>query len=169
MKKEYWVEEQQALKFESELRSFLFQKADMLRLTYEPWTEGFFWWRVRHGAENDPEWIRTKENLRLFFMKKVVNNKRFNDLEQGKWKYTHYFFRLTRKIKDMLTHETLFWSVNPPVAGGPFYCFEDPTFYKGDDLIGGVISDMPYVFLYLTDTERKQLEKKGLLLSINKN
>jgi hypothetical protein len=161
MKKEYWIEHKQAWKSEKILRAFLFKKADRVRLTYTPWTEGFFK-RIRHGSENDPKWIETKENLRPYFVRKVINNKRFNNLEQGKHTFTHYFFRLTETLKEMLTKETLIWLVNPPASKGPFYCFEDPTFYNGDKMIGGVITHEPYLFLYLTDAERKQLEKKGL-------
>lgn len=166
MKKEYWIEEDQCYQCENVLRNFFIKKADRMRVTHVPWTEGFFW-RVRHGTENDLEWIKTKESIRPFFIKKVVNNKRFNDLEQGKWKYTHYFFRLTKEIKDMLTKETLLWPVNPPASSGSFYCFEDPTFYKGNNLIGGVVTHEPYTFLYLTDIERKQLEKKCLTFKNN--
>jgi len=49
--------------------------------------------------------MRVKESLKPEFKKKIINNKLYDDASQWKFKYSHYFFRLSAPIKKKLQEE----------------------------------------------------------------
>ena len=158
-KVKYWLERLTPLQ-EKTVREFLLRKGDTLRLTRSSsWTEFKWLWIVRHGTDKDAKVMRVKESLKPEFKKKIINNKLYDDASQWKFKYSHYFFRLSAPIKKKLQEETLLWNMFPPTSKN-FFGFEDPTFYKEKEMIGGVVSHERYIFLCLTHAEKKALEKK---------
>lgn len=85
-----------ARKSEKVLRNFLLKNSDMVRFTEVHWTELSLLKIVRHGGEKDSRFVQAIANLQSDFVKKIANNKRFNDLSQGNKKFTHYFSNLQR-------------------------------------------------------------------------
>ncbi|MBI2147810.1 hypothetical protein HYU19_05045 [Candidatus Woesearchaeota archaeon] len=163
-KQKYWLERLNAAS-EKALRSFFLQKADILCMTSTRWTEWEFPFKIRrYGGDADKKFVDTTKSLRTDLVKKKTNNKRYGDVAQGKHSvYTHYFYRLSRQLKKKLSEETLFWNMFPP-SSRQFYGFEDPTFYRGNRMVGGVVSHDRYLFLYPTEKERKALEQKKIKL-----
>ncbi|MDO8553698.1 MAG: hypothetical protein Q7S22_02735 [Candidatus Micrarchaeota archaeon] len=159
--KEYWVDTDKTK--EELIRLYLLKNSDALRLTrMEQTTLGLFYIK-KLVEDDDPFFLAVVKNLEKDFLKKVINNKRFNDLPQGKnSKYQHYFYKLSANIKKMLDKETLFWWVMPP-KNDSFYGFEDPSFYKKGKMIGSIISHEMYVALYLSVKEKIALENKDFI------
>jgi hypothetical protein len=145
--KEYTISFANAQKSEKAIRKYLLDNSDTIRLTEYAWTE--------------LEFFKFKLGLKAFFKRKVVNNTKYNDVRQSKdSRFTHYFYKLTPKLKKILNTETLFWNA---MFSKAFYGFEDPTFYNKETKIGCVLTHEPMVFLYLTEKQKKELEKKGVV------
>jgi hypothetical protein len=155
-RKECWIEiDQNDKSKEKSLRNFLLKNSDTLRLTRFVWRDNFFW---KKGHDEDHDFIKNFSNLKSSFLRKIENNKRFNDIEQGK-RFEHYFFRINGKIKKLLDKETLFFY--PPVGKAcSFYAFEDPTFYKKGKMVGGAISHENQVFFYLNERDALNFKNK---------
>ena len=162
-KKEYWIGPlygKDSKRLEVSIRRFLLKNSDVLRLTRMCYRENFF--NIK-GDNHDPIFIHVKKNLQKYFIKKVRSNKRFNDISQGKnISFEHYFYKLSKKIRDLINKETLFYYVPALHPKDNFYGFEDPTFYKKDRMIGCVISHEKMVAIYLSDYEKNTLEKKSI-------
>lgn len=149
-------------KSEKVIRQFLLKNSDILRLTEHHWSEIKFFKIKRHGGEKDEKFLSTLESFKQYFIKKVISDKKFNDLKQpGKSKFTHYFYKLSPKIKNLLNEETLLW--NHCFESKNFYEFEDPTFYNKNVMLACAVTHEPYIVLYLTEKEKKSLEKQGVL------
>ena len=161
IRKEYSLSFDKAEKSEQAVRKFLLRNSDSVRLTEVHSVELGFFKIKRRGGEKDRRFIETLEKLKPFFIKKIINNKKFNDIEQSKKaKFTHYLYRLSPKLKLIINQEKLFF--NYPNTKD-LYGFEDPTFYKNDLMIGSVITHEPIIIMYLTVTEKSTLEKKGVV------
>jgi hypothetical protein len=161
--KEYTISFANAQKSEKAIRKYLLDNSDTIRLTEYAWTElEFFKFKLaKYGGEKDEKFKSTLEGLKAFFKRKVVNNTKYNDVRQSKdSRFTHYFYKLTPKLKKILNTETLFWNA---MFSKAFYGFEDPTFYNKETKIGCVLTHEPMVFLYLTEKQKKELEKKGVV------
>jgi len=166
MQQKFVVEMHTDEKVEKILRNFLLRNSNILRLTAVKWIEvsWLILWR-RKGGDNDPLFKKTKERLQKYFLKKIINNKRFDDVVQRKKaRYEHYFYKLSANLRKSLNEETLFWPF-PPESSKNFYGFEDSTFYRDGHKLGCVISHENYVFLYLTPSEKKQLERLDIKLT----
>jgi len=169
-RKKYIISFAQAWKAEKLFKNLFLKHADMLRLTRSEWIEykiGFprLITKQHYGHDADPHFQDSMKAFKPYFLRKIRNNMRFNDIPQpNNQQFTHYFFRLSQKIKDMVNDESLYFY---PGTGGPnyskhFYGFEDPTFYKSEQMIGSVIGHEPIVTLFLIDSEKKQLGKQGV-------
>ena len=158
-RKKYTISFDKAKKSEQTIRKFLLCNSDSVRLTEVHSIEfGFFKINKKVG-EKDKKFIETLEKLKPFFIKRITNNKKFNDIEQSKKaKFNHYFYRLSPTLKSIINKEKLFFNYpNIEVLCG----FEDPTFYKDDVMIGSIITHEPIIILYLTVMEKSTLEKNG--------
>ena len=144
-KKEYWVNERTP---ENLIRNYLLRNADSVRLTNIQWTDIFKF--KKYGTENDPIFLKTINNLKGDFIKKSKDD--------GYW---YYYFRLSAKLKSIFNKETLFWGATPSYSKN-FYALEDPTFYKRKIIIGRIITHERIVSLYLTNTEKENLERKNI-------
>jgi len=69
-------------------------------------------------------------------------------------------YKLSRKLKSLINKETILFYINTAKF---FYEFENPIFYKNGRKMGEVISHEPIITLYLTDSEKKLLKKKGIV------
>ena len=159
-KKEFWVEFTRKDKKQKEvtIRNFLLKNSDSVRLTRFIWRENF--WK-KTGHDEDSFFIKCIDSLKSSFVKKTKSTKRFNDVEQGKKKAEHYFFRTGEKVKQLLEKETLFFY--PPINKDcSFYGFEDPTFYKKGAMVGGVISHESLTFLYLGEKDSRYFKSKNI-------
>jgi hypothetical protein len=150
MRKEYTISFNRARKSEKVIRDFLLKKSNIIRLTKIYWSEFKFPQIKKFGGENDPNFAKVLNNLKPAFIKKITNNKRFNDMDQGKKLFDHYFYKITPEVKELINKETLFWN---SAKSEHFYGFEDLTFYQDDTMIGSVITHEPIVILYLNDVE----------------
>ena len=149
---------------EKVVRTFLLKKSNIVRLTAVTWSE-ISWFKIRRfGGHRDLCFREIFGQLKPFFLKKVVNNKRYNNIVQSKRsKFTHYFFMLSPEIKKKLQEETLFWTIYQTISKY-FYGFEDPVFYSDEIMIGSVITHMRQLNLFLRDEEKKALEMKSVKL-----
>ncbi|MDO8656560.1 MAG: hypothetical protein Q7K45_04940 [Nanoarchaeota archaeon] len=162
MRREYTISFNQAILSEKVILSFLLQTSNVVRFTEVHWRELSFLELEKLGGDNDLKFVNTLNMIHHFFIRKITNNQRYNDIPQRKsFEYNHYFYRLTAKLKALLSKETLFWSSMPPYAT-IFYGLEDPTFYKEDEIIGSIITHEPIAILYLTLSEMRELKRKGV-------
>ena len=165
MLKKYFLENPSE-KNEKIIRKFLLSNSDKVRLTAIWWFEFVFFRIVRKGGEKDFEFTHVRDQLKKDFIIKVINNKKYESISQFKHsKFEHYFYRLSDSLKYKINSETLIWKVTPPISEF-FYGFEDPVFYKKNKIIGSVISHESYIFLHLTDSDRKRLETRELKLKM---
>lgn len=159
MRNECWVDT--AKTKEELIRKYLVKNSDAVRLTRWIETEIGLFYIKKYADDKDKDFLGVLASLQEDFLKKIINNKRFNDIPQGKnSKYEHYFYKLSKEIAGMLNKETLFWWVMPPKKCS-FYGFQDLAFYKKGQMIGAIISHENYAVLYLKEKEKKSLENKG--------
>lgn len=159
MKKEYAVEN-----FDQhwqEIADFVFARANIVRLTRTSWREiGFFYIRKK-GEDNDPEMVRVLKSLENDFIKKEVNNLKYNDMPQAKIShFEHRFYRLSENIKARLVKVKL----NVHGYQEHFYGFEDATFYQENEMICSIISHENTAILFLTENEVEELRSKSTSL-----
>jgi hypothetical protein len=168
-RKQYTLSFDKAQESEKIVRTFLLENSNIVRLTEISWTEIGFFKIKRFGGEKDRKFVETLEKLEPFFLKKITNNKRFDDIEQGKKsRFNHYYYRLSPILKSSINKQTLIWNSFPPCSEILiFYGFEDLTFYKDDEMIGSVITHEPIIILHLTEPEKKKLEKQGVVFDKN--
>lgn|SRR3989344_4995310 len=164
MRKRYFVEIREA-KSEMIVRGFLLQKSSSVRLTAVKWKEcTFLLFCEKKGGDEDPAFVRVKEEMKESFEKRITSTTQYGDPEKSKWKkYDYHYYSLTPELKKRIEEATILWNVSPP-EDTLFYGFEDPAFLGKEEMIGEVISHESYVFLYLTPIERRSLEKKGVKL-----
>jgi len=162
-RKEYTIWDYKKIKkSEKIIRNFLLKNSDTLRLTEHKWSEIKFFKIKRHGGEKDEKFVSVLELLKPYFIKKVISDKKFNDIKQlGKSEFTHYLYKLSPKLKSLLNKETLFW--HHCFESKNFYGFEDPTFYNKNTMLACAVTHEPYIVLYLTQQEKKLLEKQEVL------
>lgn len=159
MKKEYVVEN--FSKFYEPLKSFVFANTNILRLTRTPWKEFRFLRLQTKGNDSDPKVVEVLESLDGLFIKKEINNKKYNNLIQSaKARIEHRYYRLTNELKEILKRVKLV--VNR--EDEEFYGFEDATFYADDELVCSVISHEDMAILRIDDSEASELEKNGVKL-----
>jgi len=154
------------------LRGFFLKNSDILRLTRITWGPALFGFITSinkksgkiWGADKDLKFIKFKDSIKKDFIKKVANNKKYEDIKQPlNQKFEHYFYKLSKKVKDLLNNETLFFTnINNYYNSDNFYGFEDPTFYKNKKMAGCVISHELQISLFLTKKEKDILERKGI-------
>jgi len=175
-KKECWIELHDKKKFKKQeelIRKFFLKKSNILRLTRITWGTSLFGFitlinkrgsKKVFGTDTDPKFIRFKERVDPYLLKRIANNKKYNDIKQPlNQKYEHYFYKLSKKLKDLISKETLFFSnINNYYNSENFYGFEDPTFYKNKEMVGCVISHELQVCLNLTEKEKYNFENKGI-------
>jgi hypothetical protein len=149
-----------AYDLEQTLRRFLLDHCDTLRLTAVTMLEIGFIALRRYGGSGDPRFLRTLEDLGPFFIEKIVNNKRFEDIEQGrKDRFHHYIYELAPRVRQLIEEETLFFDA---ATSARFYGFEDPTFYKDGEMIACTISHEDLILLFLDRNEKAALEVLGV-------
>jgi hypothetical protein len=159
MKKEYVVEN--FSKFYEPLKSFVFLNTNILRLTRAPWKEFNFLRFHSKGDDNDPKVMEVLASLEDLFIKKEINNKKYNDVAQSaKARVEHRYYKLTNELKAIL--DRVKFMVNRDDE--EFYGFEDATFYLDDELVCCVISHENMAILRLKDSEASELEKNGVRL-----
>lgn len=164
-KKEYWIEfnsinREKQVQIEKIIRKFLLSKSNNIRLTRIQWYE--FLPPKKLGTDEDLKFIGCSKNLEKSLIKRILANWKYNHIIQSKENnIEHYIYKITNKIRLLINKETLFWNSSPPNSIG-FYGFEDPTFYKKDELIGGIISHEKMIYINLSDNEKKSITKKGI-------
>ncbi len=144
------------------VRDYLLRNSDTVRFTKSPEGQlvGFF--RYEKFADS-PRFTETLKKLEKYFIKTMRNNERFNEIPQGKNDlYEHYFYRLEPGLKKLINKETIFYYTIPPSSEN-FYALEDPTYYKKGKMLGSVTGHEPCVFLYITEKEKRKLEKSGFI------
>lgn len=173
IRKEYFVQipyNKGFKKPEEAVRKFLLKGSNTVRLTRVNWSVSLFGFLTavnrkfgkQFGNDNDPKFISFRDKIQKDFIRKAVNNKKYANIQQGKQKWEHYFYRLSNDMKALFNKETLFFNPLLSASSPNFYGFEDPTFYRKDKIIGYVISHERMVVLYLTEQEKKLLEKQGV-------
>ena len=106
--------------------------------------------------ETDPKFQASLTQLKGSFVKKTTTHEKFFFLHQA---HPHYFYKLTAKMKKLLNKTTLFFF---NMAGGTFYAFERPKFYRNGRKVADTFSDENSIMLYLASNEVRKLEKLGL-------
>ncbi len=128
--------------FEKHVTWFL-QNADIVRWTRRSWTKGIIF-RKKIAGDDDPQFKSAFEGLQVDFLRKVKNNQEYGEDETSQ-SNEHYFFRLSPRMKKKIKEELLQW--NSTLHLPTFYGFEDPAFYKGDKILGYIISHEGMVFV----------------------
>ena len=126
------------------------------------------------GHERDPEFIKFLKKIKKDFIKKIYKDRNCHMSKYGgcqdSYHGYHYYYSLSKEIKDMVNKETLipYNSINRPVRNirKQFYHFEDPTFFKDNKLVGYVITHEPEFKLFLTLHEKQTLEKNDVVFKI---
>ena len=148
-KKSYSIIEEYILE-NSDTVEFTAIKAQLVRWLFISRTE---------GGKSDERFIKTLDGLKEDFIKTVVDNKKFGGIEQFQNdRYSHYYYKLSDKIKGIFKKQGL----NENYSMGEFYGFEDPVFYKDGKMIANVVSHDSLFNLYINDKEKEELIKKGL-------
>jgi hypothetical protein len=161
-RKKYHLCFDKAEKYEKDIRRFLLSSSDVIRVTEHHWTEVKLFKITKYGGEHDERFMAVVKELKPFFIKKIINNEKYEGIVQSKKaEFTHYFYKLSPKFKKMLCEDTIIWL--DAAFSKNFYGFEDPTFFKKNTMIGSVISHEPIISLYLTDKEKKELDRKGVM------
>lgn len=174
-RKEYLVYLDESEEVEKIIRVFLLRNSDTVRLTRQDWS--YYSKDVKGGTpdpespnivifgdDNDPKFIKTLKNLKPDLIKKIVNHRRYDcETEDRDFEVEHLYFKLSKKFNDLINEETLIWNCE---YSKRFYGFEDPNLYKDGVKIAKVTSHHRNVMLYVTDAEKKELEKKGLKLEV---
>jgi hypothetical protein len=160
MAKEYVLGFENAQKSEEVVRKFLLQTCTILRLTMVESRRGCLF-PSKIGGKKDPKFLHTLQTLEVDYLEEEVNSLKFTNIEQGRLS-THYYYRVSSKMKALLEKQTLLWSAFPASnIESAFYGLEDPTFCRevGNEyeIIGAVISHEPYIHLYLEPEEKAAL------------
>ena len=126
--------------------NYFLGNADIVRFTEVHELE--FNWIIpkRHGGQADELFQATLSKLDPFFIRKEISNLKYDDIKQfPRSRFTQYYYRLDKQLKTLLGEIGLFWRAF--LESGRLYGFEDPTFYKGNSLLGGAISHELMVFV----------------------
>ncbi len=161
-RKTYWIDEYkktkpQFNKVEKIIRSFLLNAADSVSFKILEYRDLFP--PRKYGTEDDPKFIQFTEKIKTSFIKKKITKEKFIFFT---FRNRTYFYKLTQQLKKLLNKHTLLWF---NVVGGDFYCFENPTFYKGKTVIAEVLQHERGTVLHLIEKEKRQLEKNGIKLT----
>jgi hypothetical protein len=156
-------EREQFVKKEQALRDFFLGHAITVRFTHQPMKVLRFSWRTLFGFEkaldaNDPIFIELINSLQNDFIKKTITNERYQ-IKQPIGTFDHYFYHLSPNLKTRLNKETLIWYLDDKSS---LRGFEDPSFYRDDELLGHVISHEQAVYINLDEREKMELEAKGV-------
>ena len=152
MTNKYWIECTDK-NTEYFIKYYLLKHADTISFIYNPWREVSYFIIIRKkGTKNDKKFIDTLEKLRKNFIKKENKNK-----------HSIYYYKFSDNIKQMFNTKKLFNQLTPEFSKN-FYGFEDPTFYKNNKIIGGVISHENYFYVYLDNKQKENFEKKKIHL-----
>ena len=152
-------------KSEKQIRKFLFNKADAIRLTEYTWTEFSLWQKdhfvkvIKHGGGKDRRSISVIDALNPFLIRRFSDHTRYDNVRHP-FISAHYLYKNVRGLRALLNKETLIWRSE---ISKRFYGLEDPTFYKGKAMLGSVITHESMIILYLTNSEKKMLEKEGVI------
>lgn len=162
--KEYWFEMPRGEKFsmaEKAISQILFKRSNIVRLTRMNWREGFLF--KKKGDDKDTISIEVRKNLTPYFIRKEFGSRSY-DLSKKNKSSEHYFYKLSKKLKELLNKDGIFFY--PAVTKEyEFYGFEDLNFYNNDKLIGEIISHERMGSLYLTVKDKKNLEKNGVIFT----
>jgi hypothetical protein len=169
MKKEYVIEIKPEDQIQRKnLEKFLLNNSNEVRFTRVTWGKGcspLAWFKINSsgGSEKDVRFQKVLSNLKSDFIKTEISDSRFNNRKQPAGEQsTHDFYKMSTKVKDILSKETLNFKF---FESADLYGYEDPAFYCNDEMLGVFISNENICVLTLTDKERKQLEKLGIVLS----
>jgi hypothetical protein len=157
VRRKFYSSFENAEKSEKIIRQFAFDNANFVRLTKVS-SFNFF---EKIGGNKNTKFLEIFENLRPFYVKKIINNKLFNDIEQAKKsRFEHYFFKLDLPVKKIFKEESILFD---EFKSKNFYGFADPTFYIDNEILVSIITHEPIVILYLTDSEKSILENKTVI------
>ncbi len=160
-KKEYTLSFQNAEKSEKMIKKFLLERSDKIKMIIVPiYKEHASWFKkpLEHNIYKKPSFIKFLKS----FEKDFINKKSHRERSFGfKYYYEAYTYRLSKKLKSLLQRVNLTETINDRITG--LYGFEDPVFYKNNEVIAEIISHEPIFTLYLTENEKKELEKKGTM------
>ena len=145
------------------LRSYLLDYADTFRITRaEPWMEVHFFKINKFGTDDDPKLIAGQQTIRKDLFRKVASHKRYNDVYMGKRRrFIHQYYKLSVDLKQILNQETLGFGVESKT----FYGYEDPTFYRGDQMLCSTMTLKGKIICNFTPSQVKLLMDKGLKLA----
>ncbi len=88
---EYTLSFDKAEKSEKVVREFLLNNSDSIRLTEVHGLKIGFFKINRLGGDKDEKFIEMLDQIKPFFIKKITNNKKYNDIEQGKISFPPVF------------------------------------------------------------------------------
>jgi len=143
---------------EEMVRKYLLEKADIVRYTNYPneWALGilviipFPIYKNCRGKE----FQKSLQEFKADFIKKETNNMLYNGVPQENHLVDHYYYRLSDRMKKFINEITL---LSNPLG------FADPTFYKENKIICSIISHEPVFVFILDDSERQELNQKGII------
>ena len=93
---------------------------------------------------------------------KIERKSRINvNLYQNEINVNHYFFKLSKNIKNIFKKEGLF--IGRGGFSQRFPCMYNPDFYKDNKIFGNIASSGPIITLYLTPKEKEYFEKNGII------
>ena len=121
MRKEYTLSFDKAEKSEKTIRKFLLNKADSVRFTHrsvakignnifiviDMKTPGDKKSEII-GDKDDPVFISLLRELKRDFIRKITNDKLFNDIRHKGQLFDHYFYRMSSAMKKRLNKNSLF-------------------------------------------------------------
>jgi hypothetical protein len=137
---------------EQQVRSFLLEKCDKIRLRRRQWSVIGLSGVRKCGDDRDAKAEQVKKNLEKFFIKKIrVKEQGRDSKSSGLEKF--FLYRLSKELKQMLETAGLLWTAD---KAGKFYGFEDPAFYQAESLIGKLSSYRGAVLLYLDENEKDE-------------
>lgn len=137
------------------IREFLFANSDTVRLTHWPKAKTF--WIFVRPPKPKAEMEKDDKDTFQNFLDSVKEDFIKKEVENSKTEY--YFFKLSSKIKELLTQ----YEYGLASGGGGLVPFmEDPTFYKDGEIIAHIISHEPIIDLYISNEKMEDFESQGV-------
>lgn len=163
-RKMYTISWDKARRFEPKMREYLLDKADMVRYSSYPKSTGLGCFFIipfvfDEDQRSEREFKEALNEWQADLIKKEAKNTLYNDVEQtSDYLVDHYYYRLSAGNRKRINGLTL--------LSNPFG-LADPTFYRGEEMIGAVISHEPIIILFLTDRELRFLKDRLIHFDID--
>lgn len=161
-REEYYLEFDQARQYDRSITEFLLEYCDTVRYTVTNFSHScscvtFLFVPIpifNKDIYRDKRFQNTLDQFSISLLREKRDNTKYNNIQQGNRKFHHYFYKTN--------NATLKYIKQYGILENP-YGFEDPTFYKNNQMIASVISHEPIIILFLTDQERQALNRKNVI------